>query len=114
MDLPTPPEKNEPAKKKQRSSVKSSESERHLTRSATLTSLQVTSQSVMEYDDTTTVSKDAFDTVKVVSVSNKKYCMDVNVETFLEPLEQDVMQLSNTTIPSLCIDSKKYYLLNLV
>jgi len=68
MDMPTPPEKDEPAKKKQRSNVvsrKSMEGECRVTRSATLTSLQVTSQSALEDDEVNTVMKDAFGAVKM-------------------------------------------------
>jgi len=83
MDMPTPPEKDGPAKKKQRSNItprKSLEGERRLTRSATLMSLQVTSQSALEDDEVNTVMKDAFGAVKMVSSPNLNISMEFNLE----------------------------------
>jgi hypothetical protein len=116
MDIPTPPEKNEPAKKKKQSSVtshKSLEGERCLTRSATLTNLQVTSQTALE-DEADDVLKDAFGAFKMVSASNKNNSTEVNLETLHRPVERDVMQSSNTMLPTICRESKIYLLLNLV
>jgi len=117
MDMPTPPEKDEPAKKKQRSNIvsrKSMEGERRVTRSATLTSLQVTSQSALEDDEANAVVKDAFGAVKMVSSSDLNISTEFNLETLPGPTERDVMQFSNTTLPISCIEPKKYDMLNLV
>ena len=116
MDTPTPLEKEEPAKKKKRSSAssrKSLEGERRLTRRATLTNLQVTSQLALE-DDASDGLKDAFGTVKMVSIPDKNNRTDVNFETLPGPAERDVMQSFSNTSTVLCTDFKIYCLLNLV
>ena len=89
MDMPTLLEKEEPAKKKKwlsTSSQKSLEGEFCLTRCATLTNLQVTSQSALE-DDAGDGLKDTFDTVKMVSSPDKNNGTDGNFETLPGPAE---------------------------
>jgi len=87
MDMPTPPDKDEPAKKKKQSSAssqKSLEDERHLTRRTTLTNLQVTSQSTLE-DDVDDGSKDTFGAVKMMSISDKIIVQMLILRPFLGP-----------------------------
>src|SRR6267154_676808 len=77
-------------------------------------SLQVTSQSALEYGDANSMSDDAFGTIKAVSVLNNDNYTNADLETLPGPIERDVMQFSNTTIPVLCRKYIKYTMLNLV
>lgn len=115
MDRPAASEKVKPPKKKHWSSAtswSSSENECCLTRN--VTSLQVTSQSMLEDEEMMPVPQDAFGKVKTMSTPPEYKPAHTDVENLSGPLEWKVMQPLNTTLPVSCVDYIESHMLNYV